>query len=212
MGIVYAEITMSVDGFIAGPSPSKENPLGIGGMKLHDWAFKLAAWRQPHGMDGGEEGPQSDYVRETLKNQGAVIMGRHMFSGNDGPWDKDDNADGWWGDNPPFHMPVFVLTNYPREAVKKAGGTTFTFVTDGPESALNQAQAAAGGKDVHISGGANVIQQFIKAGLLNELELHIAPIFLGGGTRLFENVGTGSLKIKKVTHFPDVTHIRYVFE
>ncbi len=204
------QITMSMDGFIAGPDQSEENPLGIGGMQLHEWAFKLAAWREPHGKDGGEVNASTDVVEESLQNVGATVMGRNMFGGHPGPW-GDDPWDGWWGDEPPFHMPVFVITNHAREPLQKTGGTTFQFVTDGIESALEQAKQAAGGKDVALGGGASVAQQYLSAGLLDELELTIAPVFLHDGTRLFENIAGVEAKLVPVraVHTTEVVHLKY---
>ena len=209
MGKVVAEISMSLDGFIAGPKPSLKEPLGKGGELLHQWGFKLRAWREPHGMPSGETGPENDYIKGSFDREGAVIMGRKMFSGGKGPWEKDPNADGWWGDNPPFHVPVFILTHHERPRVEKKGGTSFTFVTDGIESALKQAKAAAGSKDVGIGGGANTIQQFLRAGLVDELTIHLVPVLLGGGTRLLENLGDAKLEKVEVVDFPPVTHLKF---
>lgn len=200
---------MSLDGYIAGPKPTLKEPLGRGGEALHEWVVRLAAWRKPHGMSGGETGPDGDVMEESVANIGAVIMGRRMFSGGDGPWESDPNPDGWWGDNPPFHVPVFVLTKHKREKVSKKGGTSFAFVTDGIESALSQAQKAAGNKNISIAGGANAIQQFIKAGHLDELQIHIVPILLGGGTRLLDNLGTIKLEKIRVIDSPLVTHLKF---
>lgn len=210
MGKVVANISMSLDGYIAGPNPTLKEPLGKGGESLHDWVIRLAAWRKPHGLSGGETGPDNEVMKEAVANVGAVIMGRKMFSGGEGPWENDSNADGWWGDNPPFHVPVFVLTKHKREKVTKEGGTTFTFVSDGIESAFSQAKKLAGNKKISIVGGANAIQQFIKAGLLDELEIHMVPILLGGGTRLLENVGDVKLEKKRVIDAsPLVTHLKF---
>ncbi len=169
------------------------------------------AWREPHGLEGGEEGPDGDLVRAAVQQNGAVIMGRRMFSGGSGPWEDDPNADAWWGDEPPFHVPVFVLTHHQREPVAKKGGTTFYFVTDGIESALERAQEAAGEKDVHLGGGAEVAQQYLRAGLLEEIMLHVSPLILGDGTRLFEGLGPDDAKLElaEVVESPNVTHIRY---
>src|SRR5688500_16899949 len=186
MGKVHVDISMSLDGFVAGPNQTLEEPLGKGGEQLHEWVIALKSWRERHGLSGGETGPDSEVVEESVRDTGATVMGRRMFSGGEGVWEDDPNADGWWGDDPPFRHPVFILTHHPREAVTKQGGTTFTFVTEGIESALEQARAAAGDKDVAIAGGANAIQQFLSAGLIDELQIHIAPILLGGGTRLFD--------------------------
>jgi dihydrofolate reductase len=209
MGKVFSDISMSLDGFIAGPQPSLENPLGKGGEQLHEWVVKLAAWRAPHGKSGGEKGPNAEIVEESTANNGAVIMGRGMFSGGSGPWKYDPNADAWWGDNPPFHIPVFVLTEHAREKVNKEGGTSFTFVTDGMESALSQAKQAARDKDIMIAGGAHTIQEFIKAGYVDELQVHVVPVLLGGGTRLFENLGDSKLEKIRVVDSPEVTHLKF---
>jgi dihydrofolate reductase len=161
---------MSLDGFVAGPNPSLERPLGEGGEQLHEWAFATKAFREPHGLSGGVSNRDSDVAEEAIRNAGATVMGRRMFSGGEGAWQDDPNADGWWGDDPPFHHPVFVLTHHPREAVTKQGGTTYTFVTDGIEAALEAASAAAGDKDVAVGGGAQVARQYLEAGLLDELQ------------------------------------------
>jgi dihydrofolate reductase len=211
MARLFLDISMSLDGFVAGPNPTLEQPLGEGGEELHEWVFPLASWRGPHGLEGGETGADDDLVRERLERTGAVIMGRRMFSGGEGSWEDDPNADAWWGDNPPFHVPVFVLTHHKREPVEKEGGTTFTFVTDGIESALTQARSAAGEKDVALAGGANVTQQYLQAGLLDELHVHVAPILLGGGVSLFGELGTDAppLKLTRVLESPLVTHLSY---
>src|SRR5512133_3836274 len=171
MARLFLDISMSLDGFVAGPNPTLEQPLGEGGEELHEWVFRLASWRAPHGLEGGETGADDDLVRARLEHTGAVIMGRRMFSGGAGSWGDDPNADAWWGDNPPFHVPVFVLTHHEREPVEKEGGTTFTFVTDGIESALTQARAAAGDKDVAIAGGAEVAQQALRAAVVDDVTL-----------------------------------------
>ena len=209
---VTVDITMSLDGFIAAPNPSLEDPLGEGGERLHEWAFAAQSWREQHGLEGGEANRDSEVIEEATKATGAVIMGRKMFSGGDGPWEDDPNADGWWGDDPPFHVPVFVLTHHAREPKPMEGGTTFTFVAHGIESALEQAQAAAGEKNVAIAGGANVVQQYLKAGLLEEMQLHVAPLLLGGGVRLFEDhVGAQQPEVEatRVIQSPAATHLRY---
>jgi dihydrofolate reductase len=204
------QISISLDGFIAGPNPSEEHPLGEGGMQLHQWAFELAAWRKPHGREGGEVNASSAVFEETLDSIGATVMGRNMFGGGPGPWGEQP-WDGWWGDDPPFHTPVFVLTHHPREPLEKNGGTTFTFVTDGIESALEQGKAAAGGKDVSLGGGADVAQQYLAAGLIDELELNVVPILLGEGTRLFENLTGADIGLEQVRAIeaPGVTHLKY---
>ena len=211
MGMLTLDISMSLDGFIAGPNQTLDEPLGEGGEGLHEWAFVLKSWREPHGLSGGETNTSSEVLEEALRNTGATVMGRRMFSGGEGPWEDDPNADAWWGENPPFHHPVFVLTHHSREAVTKEGGTTFTFVTDGIEAALEQAKAAAGEKDVRVAGGAHVAQQYLKAGLLDELQIHLVPLFLGDGVRLFENLGPDQreLECTRVLGAPGVTHLRY---
>jgi len=204
------QISTSVDGFIAGPNPSEEHPLGEGGMQLHQWVLKLAAWRKPHGQEGGETNASSAVVEKTLDNAGATIMGRNMFGGGPGPWGEDP-WDGWWGDDPPFHHPVFVLTNHERPPLQKEGGNSFTFVTDGIESALQQAEAAAGDKDVSLGGGADVAQQYLAAGLIDELLLNVVPVLLGEGTRLFDNLAGVDVGLEQVevVEAPDVTHLKY---
>jgi dihydrofolate reductase len=211
MAPITLDITMSLDGFVAGPEPSMEDPLGKRGMELHEWAFRLASWRQAHGMEGGENGPDSDLVAEHVASYGAVVMGRRMYSGGAGPWEDDPNADGWWGDDPPFHVPVFVLTHHARESREMQGGTTFHFVTDGIDAALDRAQEAAGDKTVHVAGGAAAVQQVLAAGRFDELTVHVAPVLLGSGTRLFENVdGCGvKLEVLPAPASPAVTHVRY---
>jgi dihydrofolate reductase len=207
---LVVDISMSLDGFIAGPNQTLEQPLGAGGERLHEWVTRLASWREHHGLSGGETGADDDVVAESTQSTGAVVMGRRMFSGGEGPWEDDPNADGWWGDDPPFHVPVFVLTHHARETVTKQGGTTYTFVTDGIEAALEQARAAAGDKDVLVAGGAEIVQQYLKAGLLDELQIHLVPLLLGGGVRLFDRLGPGliELEVARVIESPAVTHLR----
>jgi dihydrofolate reductase len=209
MSKVRVRISTSLDGYVAGPNQSAENPLGEGGEHLHDWVVKLKAWRELHGMEGGEDNASSRIVEEQQASAGAEIMGRGMFGvPGGGPW-GDDPWQGWWGDNPPFHKPVFVLTHYEREPLTLAD-TTFTFVTDGIEAALARAREAAGDKDVFISGGADIINQYMAAGLVDEIELHVAPLILGGGARLFEGVGV-DLKLKQLraVEAPGVAHLKY---
>jgi dihydrofolate reductase len=205
------DISMSLDGFIAGPDQTLEQPLGEGGERLHEWALGLASWRKPHGLSGGETNADDEIVAESLRATGAVVMGRRMFSGGEGPWADDPNADGWWGDDPPFHVPVFVLTHHARETVTKQGGTSFIFVTDGFEAALEQARAAAGDKDVVLAGGATVVQQALKAGLLDELQIHLAPVLLGDGVPLFDRLGVDApgLETGRVVASPSVTHLQF---
>jgi dihydrofolate reductase len=203
------QISVSLDGFIAGPNQSEEDPLGEGGEQLHEWVIELAAWRQSHGRDGGEVNASTRVVEESLENVGATLMGRNMFGG-EGPW-GDDPWDGWWGDDPPFHMPVFIVTHHAREPVAKEGGTTFTFVTDGIESALEQAREAADGKDVALGGGADVAQQYLRAGLIDEMQIHVVPVLLGGGARLFGNLGDAEVGFEctGAVEAPGVIHITY---
>lgn len=203
------QISVSLDGFVAGPNPSEEYPLGEGGEQLHDWVVKLAAWRKPHGREGGETDASSAIFEEALENVGATIMGREMFGGGPGPW-GDDPWGGWWGDEPPFHTPVFVLTHHEREPLEKEG-TTFHFVTDGIQSALEQAKEAAGGKDVSLGGGADVAQQYLAAGLIDEMLLSVVPILLGGGRRLLEGLADADIGLEQVevVEAPDVAHLRY---
>jgi dihydrofolate reductase len=204
------QISVSLDGFVAGPNPSEEHPLGEGGEQLHQWALKLAAWRRPHGREGGETNASSAIIEESLDNVGATIMGRKMFGGDPGPWGEDP-WEGWWGDDPPFHTPVFVLTHHEREPLEKDGGTTFTFVTDGIESALAQARDAAGGRDVSLGGGADVAQQYLAAGLVDELRLNVVPVLLGGGTPLFGDLSASDLDLEQVqvVEAPGVAHLKY---
>ena len=211
MSKLRLKISMSLDGFVAGPDQSIKNPLGIGGMRLHQWAFPLAVWRAMQGLPGGEDNESSRVVEESIANIGATIMGRNMFGGHPGPWDADDPWNGWWGNNPPFHHPVFVLTHHAREPLALEGGTTFTFVTDGIESALEQARRAAGGKDVTLAGGAKVAQQYLAAGLVDEMEIHLVPTLLGSGERLFEGVGDDlrGLDLVRTVATPKVTHLKF---
>src|SRR3990172_5366443 len=182
-------ISMSLDGFVAGPSQSVDNPLGIGGMRLHQWAFPLTVWRAMHGLQSGEVNESTPVMEESLANIGATVMGRNMFGGHPGPWNPGKPWNGWWGSNPPFHHPVFVLTHHPREPLELAGGTTFTFVTDGIEAAIEQAGGAAGETDVSLAGGANAARQYLAAGLVDEMELNLVPTLVGSGERLFEGIG-----------------------
>jgi dihydrofolate reductase len=202
---------MSLDGFVAGPSQSVDNPLGIGGMRLHQWAFPLRIWRAMHGMEGGEVNESTAVVNESLGNIGATIMGRNMFGGHPGPWDAAKPWNGWWGDDPPFHHPVFVLTHHARAPLVLQGGNTFTFVTDGIEAALEQARRAAGGKDVALAGGAKAARQYLAAGLADEMEIHLVPVLLGGGEWLFDSVGDDlhGLELVRTVAAPRVTHLKF---
>jgi dihydrofolate reductase len=205
---VFAEITMSLDGFVAGPNPTLEEPLGENGERLHEWAYAAAGWREAHGLPGGEANVDSELIEESRAVTGAVVMGRRMFSGGSGGWEDDPRARGWWGDEPPFHVPVFVLTNHPREPLALEGGTTFTFVTDGIEAALGQAREGAGDRDVLVAGGASAVQQALAAGQVDELRLHVAPLLLGGGTRLFaEESDPRDVEVTRVVASPKATHV-----
>ena len=209
MSKVRVHISTSLDGYVAGPNQSMENPLGEGGEHLHDWLVALRAWREQAGMEGGEENASDAVVRGTYENVGTEIMGRGKFGPPDrGAW-GDDPWQGWWGDDPPFHKPVFVLTHHPREPLTLSD-TTFTFVTDGIHAALDRAREAAGDRDVYIGGGAKTINQYLAAGLVDELELHVVPMILGGGARLFEGVGPDvRLELVRVVEAPGVTHLKY---
>ena len=211
MSKLRCHISISLDGFVAGPNQSEENPLGEGGEGLHEWVVALSAWREAHGKQGGEVNESSPVQAESVENIGAAIMGRNMF-GPIGGGDWGDGAwKGWWGDNPPYHYDVFVVTHHPRDPVEMEGGTRFHFVTDGIESALDQAKAVAGGKDVAIWGGAQVINEFLAAGLLDELELHVVPVVLGDGARLFEGLGDAPVQLEqtRAVEAPGVTHLKY---
>jgi dihydrofolate reductase len=204
------KITMSLDGFVAGPNQSEEDPLGVGGEELHNWVVPLAAFRQMHGEQGGDVNASSPIVERWFENIGATVMGRNMFGGGPGPW-GDNQWNGWWGDDPPFHHPVFVLTHHTRDPLEMQGGTTFYFVTDGIESALEQAKEAAGGKDVSLGGGADVAQQYLAAGVIDELEISVVPLLLGDGARLFDNLGAANIELEQVraVEAPGVTHLQY---
>ena len=210
MSKLRMRMAMSLDGFVAGPDQSVENPLGIGGMRLHQWVFPLRAWRAAMGMQGGEDNESNRVIAESQANRGATIMGRNMFGGGPGPWDTAKPWTGWWGKNPPYHHPVFVLTHHPREPLTLEGGTTFTFVTDGIQSALDQARRAAGAKDVTLAGGAKAAQQYLNAGLVDEMEISLAPTLLGGGERLFDGVNDlHGLRLVRTVAAPDVTHLKF---
>lgn len=202
---------MSLDGFVAGPGQSVDNPLGIGGMRLHQWVFPLTVWRAMHGLESGEVNESTPVVEESLANIGASVMGRNMFGGHPGPWDTRQPWNGWWGENPPFHHPVFVLTHYGREPLVLEGGTTFTFVTDGIEAALEKARRAAGGKDVSLAGGASAAQQYLAAGLVDEMEINVVPTLLGSGERLFDGVGDDlhGLELVRTVAARSVTHLKF---
>ena len=206
------KISMSLDGFVAGPSQSVHNPLGIGGGRLHEWAFQLAKFRALLGLEGGEVNESTPVVEQSLTNIGATVMGRNMFGGHPGPWDARNPWNGWWGVDPPFHHPVFVLTHHARDPLELEGGTTFTFVTDGIAAALAQARQAAGAEDVSLAGGAHAAQQYLAAGLVDEMEINLVPTLLGNGERLFDGVGDQlhGLTLVRTVAAPKVTHLKFV--
>lgn len=206
------KISISLDGFVAGPAQSVRNPLGIGGERLHEWFVPLKEFRAAHGQQGGTTDESSTVVQESMQNIGATIMGRNMFGGHPGPWRPEQAWDGWWGKNPPFHHPVFVLTHHARAPLALEGGTTFTFVTDGIESALAQAKRAANGKDVTLAGGARAARQYLNAGLVDEMELSLAPTLLGSGERLFDGTGDDlrGLTLVRTVATPRVVHLKFV--
>jgi dihydrofolate reductase len=213
MSRLVVDISVSLDGFVAGPNQTLDDPLGKDGELLHEWVFGTKTFSEMQGRSGGETGADDDVAAEHLGGKGASIMGRHMFSGGEGPWEDDPNGRGWWGDNPPYHHPVFVLTQHARDPLPMEGGTTFHFVTDGIESALEQARAAAGDQDVSLAGGGQAISQYLKAGLVDELQLHVVPIFLGDGARLFDGHVASApemLELTRVVESPTgVVHVKY---
>ncbi|GAB2962608.1 dihydrofolate reductase family protein [Streptomyces pseudoechinosporeus] len=200
---VTADMAISLDGYVAGPNVALDNPGGDGAEAIFEWIHNLASWRERQGMTGGEENRDSELMREWFDATGAVVMGRMMY----------DTGEEFWGDNPPFRAPVFVLTHRPRPTLVKEGGTTFTFVTDGIHSALDQAKAAAGDRNVDIAGGASTVQQYLGEGLIDELQLHVVPALLGAGLRLFEGLGGGrrNLEPVRVVDTPLATHLKYRF-
>ena len=202
---------MSLDGFVAGPEQSVRHPQGIGGMRLHEWVLQLAVFRQYFGLEGGDITASTPVVEESLANIGATVMGRNMFGGHPGPWNSETPWNGWWGAEPPFHHPVFVLTHHAREPLALEGGTTFTFVTGGIEQALDLATRAAAGQDVALGGGAQTVQQYLAAGLLDELEINLAPVLLGSGEPLFAGLGDDlhGLELVRTVAAPTVTHLKF---
>jgi dihydrofolate reductase len=204
------KISISLDGLVAGPDQSVANPIGAGGMRLHEWVFPLAAWRALHGLEGGETNASTPVVEASLANIGATVMGRNMFGGHPGPWNAEAPWNGWWGETPPFHHPVFVLTHHPRPPLALGGGNVFTFVTEGIHAALDQARRAAGGRDVSLAGGASAARQYLAAGLVDEMELNLVPILLGSGERLFDG-GTDlhGLELVRTVAAPKVTHLLF---
>jgi len=197
--ICVAGFSLSVDGFGAGPDQSLENPLGRRGEELHHWAFPTKSFRTMFGEPGGSEGVDDDYARRSMAGFGAFILGRNMFGPVRGPW-PDANWKGWWGDNPPYHAPTFVLTHHPRDPIVMEGGTTFHFVSDGIEAALDRARKAAGGLDIKIGGGVETVRQYLRAGLIDELHFAIAPIVLGRGEAMFAGIDLPALGYRVVEH------------
>ena len=210
MGQVKCQITMSLDGYAAGPDQSTDDPLGKGGEQLHEWAYELDEWLEQHGRTGGKTNPSSAVLRDATQGVGAVVVGRGMFGGGPGPWSEDPSWDGWWGDEPPFHAPVFVLTHHSREPLEMKGGTVFRFVTDGADVALALAREAAGDDHVAIAGGAATVQQYLRAGEIDELWIHVAPVILGGGERLLDGLPP-ELRLEQtaVVEAPGVAHLKY---
>lgn len=203
-----ASFSISLDGFGAGPDQSLDNPLGVGGMGLHEWAFKTDTFQKMFGGGVGAKNVDDQFAARGFDNIGAWILGRNMFATSRGPW-VDDGWQGWWGDNPPYHVPVFVLTHHPRPPLQMQGGTTFHFVTGGIEDALAQAKTAAGGKDVRIGGGVHTIRQYLLAGLIDELHLAISPVLLGAGENLLAGINMAALGYRCVEHTPteNATHV-----
>jgi dihydrofolate reductase len=211
MAKLRCQISVSLDGFAAGPNQSEQDPLGEGGTALHQWALALEAWRRPHGQEGGEVNPSTEVMEEALANVGATVMGRNMFGGGPGPWSEEDPWNGWWGESPPFHTPVFVLTHHARAPLEMEGGTTFDFVTEGVERAVELAMEAAGGKDVSVGGGAETVRECLAAGLVDELQLNVVPVLLGDGSRLFDGLGDTGVELEqtRVIEAPGVAHLGY---
>jgi dihydrofolate reductase len=200
--------SISIDGFGAGPNQDIDNPLGVGGMALHEWAFATRTFRELHGKEGGSTGVDNDFAVRGFSDIGAWILGRNMFGPIRGPW-PDDKWKGWWGDTPPYHVPVFVLTNYTRESITMNGGTTFHFVTDGIHAALQRATDAANGKEVRVGGGVATIRQYLLAGLIDEMHLAISPALLGSGEHLLDGIDLRKLGYQCTEHVPTekATHV-----
>jgi len=209
MGKVMFQMAVSLDGYVAGPDQSVENPVGVGGMRVFEWFFDLEVWRQMQGLEGGVVNASTDVIEDARSNVGAYVMGRNMFGGGPGPWPDDPPWTGWWGDEPSYHVPVFVLTHHPRDPLEMLGGTTFHFVTDGIGSALDQAREAAGDRDVRIAGGGEAVRQYLRAGLVDEFELNVAAVLLGRGVRLFQDVDDLQLEQVRAIEAPNVTHLTY---
>ena len=201
MGIVKTRLAVSLDGYIAGPNAGPENPLGDGGPRVHEWVYGLAVWRAMQGLEDGLHNRDDEILAEATAGVGAVIMGRRMFDTGEEPW----------GENPPFHAPVFVLTSSPRAPLVRQGGTTFTFVTEGLDRAMDRARTAAGDQDISVAGGAETVQRFLQAGLLDELLVHQTTVVLGGGVRLFDGPALANVRLEpvRVEGSRSVTHLRY---
>ena len=207
---LYLRISMSLDGFVAGPDQSVSDPIGVGGGRLHQWVLPLAFWRSTHGLEGGERNASDALLRESAERFGATIMGRNMFGGHPGAWNSTAPWNGWWGDNPPFHHEVFVLTHHPREPLVMQGGTTFHFVTEGPLVAIERARRAAGGRDVMLGGGAFAARHYLGSGLVDEMHLTLVPTLLGAGERLFDGLADlGALALRRTVEAPGVTHLMF---
>ena len=207
-------LAMSLDGYVAGPHQDLDHPLGVGGPRLHEWVFATRAGQEMFGSTGGDEGVDHDFVARGFSGIGATVMGRNMFGPVRGPWGSAEGVGdwtGWWGDTPPYHHPVFVLTHHPHPSITMQGGTTFHFVHDGIEAALEQAFNAADGNDVRLGGGPSVVQQYLRAGLIDDMHLAIVPILLGDGERLFDHLDGGPLGYEcvELVSSPAVAHVRF---
>ncbi|WP_454816284.1 dihydrofolate reductase family protein [Labrys neptuniae] len=211
--LIVRGFSLSLDGYGAGPEQSLDNPLGVNGTKLHGWAFATRTFRKMFGQEGGEAGIDDDFAARSMDNLGAWILGRNMFGPVRGPW-PDASWKGWWGDSPPYHVPVFVLTHHARDPIEMEGGTVFHFVTDGIESARRQARAAAGNRDVRIGGGVATIHQYLKAGLIDDLHLVISPVLLGKGESFFAGIDLPALgyRVTDRVPTPQATHLTIVRE
>jgi dihydrofolate reductase len=203
-----SSFSISIDGFGAGPAQSLENPLGLGGTQLHEWAFSTRTFQRMFGNEDGEAGVDDDFAARGFENIGAWIMGRNMFGPVRGSW-PDETWKGWWGDNPPYHTPVFVLTHHPRAPIVMEGGTTFEFVTEGIHAALEKATAAAQGRDIRIGGGVATIREYLRAGLIDEMHLAISPTLLGSGEHLLDRIDLLKLGFDCTEHVatPKATHV-----
>jgi dihydrofolate reductase len=203
-----ASFSVSIDGFGAGPNQDMDNPLGVGGMELHNWVFPTKTFQQMMGKEGGTTGIDNDFAARGFTNIGAWILGRNIFGPIRGAW-PDEEWKGWWGDSPPYHVPVFVLTNHKRNSIEMDGGTTFHFVTEGIHAALDRAFESAQGKDVRVGGGVSTIRQYLEAGLIDEMHIAMSPVLLGSGENLFSGINLVSLGYKCIEHAPtdNATHL-----